>query len=327
MRSAVDSLNRGALDDWLAGQQNMRVAAKAKAASRWTWGAAGLLPVLAFLWFAPMVPRDIAVMFSLGGALLVGFWGYQPIAAAMKTMKIGINAAIAQSFGVSYAHDIEPGAEFTAARTYGLLPDHDRSAFEDYWHGHLEGHAFGLYEAHLEERRGSGKNRRWVTVFRGVIIRMAFGREFRSTTLLERAGKHRSWLGLGGASEHVSFDGHRLDRVDQVHPAFAETFALYSDDRVEARVLAHPAYVEHLLRLEGAFAAKELRALFKAGEVVIGIEGGNLFESGAMDPSTDRVRAERTAAQFSSLAGLALAINQNDRGRIIASAPQSPAEI
>lgn len=89
-------------------------------------------------------------------------------------------------------------------------------------------------------------------------------------------------------------------------------------------MLVHPSYVEHLLRLEGAFAAKELRALFKGGEVVIAIEGGNLFESGAIDPATDRVRAERTAAQFSALAGLALAINQNERGRVIKPAPHSP---
>lgn len=327
MRNAIDGPNEGVLGQWLASQQDMRSAAKAKAASRWTRGAAGLMPVLAFFWFAPVVPRDIAMFASLGGAALVGFWGYQPIAAAMKTIKIGINSAIAQSFGVSYAHDVEPGAEFGAARTYGLLPDHDRAAFEDYWHGALEGHPFGLYEAQLEEQRGSGKNRRWVTVFRGVIIRMAFGRDFRSTTLLERAGKHRTWLGLGGASEHVSFESHRLDRVDQVHPAFGETFALYSDDRVEARVLVHPAYVEHLLRLEDAFEAKELRALFKAGEVVIAVESDNLFESGAMDPATDRIRAERTAAQFSALAGLALAINQNDRGRVIASAPQSAIDL
>ena len=327
MRKPFDSPAEGALTQWLAGQQGMRSAAKAKAASRWTWGAAGLMPVLAFLWFAPVVPRDIAVFASLGGAAVVGIWGYQPIAAAMKTIKIGINSAIAESFGVSYDHDVEPGAEFSAARTYGLLPDHDRAAFEDYWHGALEGHAFGLYEAHLQEQRGSGKNRRWVTVFRGVIIRMTFGRDFRSTTLLERAGKHRNWLGLGGASEHVSFDGHRLDRVDQVHPAFGETFALYSDDRVEARVLVHPSYVEHLLRLEGACAAKELRALFMSGEVVIAIEAGNLFESGAMDPASDRARAERTAAQFGALAGLALAINQNDRGRVIAPGPQTAVDL
>jgi hypothetical protein len=146
---------------------------------------------------------------------------------------------------------------------------------------------------------------------------MGFGRAFHSTTLLQRAGRHRKWLGLGGASDHVSFDGHRLDRVDHVHPAFGEVFALYSDDQVDARVLVHPTYVEHLLQLESAFAAKELRALFAHGAVIIAVEGDNLFESGAMDAASDRARAEEATRQFAALAGLALAINQNERGRVL----------
>jgi hypothetical protein len=258
----------------------------------------------------------------VGGIAAVGFWGYSPIAAAKKAIKIGINSAIAASFGVSYTHEVEPGTEFEAAKTFGLVPDYDRSQFEDRWFGGLEGHAFNLYEVHLEERRGSGKNQRWVTVFRGPIIQMGFGRTFHSTTLLQRAGKHRKWLGLGGASDHVSYDGHRLDRVDQVHPAFADVFALYSDDQVEARVLVHPSYVEHLLALESAFAAKEVRALFTRGEVIIAVEAENMFESGAMDASSDRARAEEAARQFTALADLALAINQNERGRTLA--PNTP---
>jgi len=315
MQADINGLMQGDLGRWLADQTAMRAAAKEKAASRWTWGAAVLMPALSILWFAPHWLGDFKLIATFVGVLGVGLWGYQPLADAKKAIKIGINSAIARSFGVEYAHDVEPGAEFEAAKTYDLVPGYDRADFEDRWYGTLEGHAFNLYEAHLEERRGSGKNQRWETVFRGVIIQMGFGRPFRSTTLLQRAGKHRKWLGLGGASDTVSFAGHRLDRVDQVHPAFAEVFALYSDDRIEARVLVHPSYVEHLLRLESAFGAKGLRALFARGEVVIAVEGSDLFESGSMHAGDDRARAEEAADQFTALAGLALAINQNERGR------------
>jgi hypothetical protein len=321
MRTNIDTLMQGQLGDWLAEQASMRSAAKEKAASRWVWGAVILLPAFAFLWFVPAVPDQFKAIIILGGVIAAGLWGYQPIAEAQKAIKIGINSAIAQSYGIAYEHDVEPGAEFDTARTYSLVPDFDRSNFEDRWHGTLEGHAFNLYEAHLEEQRGTGKNRRWVTVFRGVIIEMGFGRAFSSTTLLERAGKHRKWLGLGGTSDHVTFDGHRLDRVDQVHPAFGEVFALFSDDQVEARVLVHPTYVEHLLQLESAFGAKELRALFARGAVIIAVEGPDRFESGSMDPNSDRARAEEAARQFAALAGLALAINQNERGRVLGPDP------
>ncbi|MFY8048939.1 MAG: DUF3137 domain-containing protein [Erythrobacter sp.] len=321
MQANVDSLMQAGLGQWLEEQTAMRAAAKEKAASRWTWGAAILMPVLAFLWFGPEGLSSFRGFATLGGMLAVGWWGYQPIAAAKRTVKIGINAAIAQSHGIAYSHDVEPGAEFEAAKRYGLVPSHQRSGFEDRWFGTLSGHGFELYEAHLEERRGSGKNRRWVTVFRGVVIRMGFGRPFRSTTLLKRAGEHRKWFGLGAIKDSVSFEGHRLDVVDQVHPAFDAVFGLFSDDQVEARVLVHPSYVEHLLRLEKAFGGKELRTLFTQGQVIITVEGRDLFESGAMDAAEDRMRVEEAAEQFAALAGLALAINQTERGRVLREAP------
>ncbi len=327
MRSDIDTVMQGGLADWLAGQAEMRENAKKQATSRWVWGAAILLPVLAFVWFSPLGQTMFATILTLLGIGGAGWWGYLPIAAATKAIKVGINSAIAQSWGLAYSPDVTPGPEFEAARTYGLLPGFDRSAFEDRWHGTLEGHDFELYECHLEEQRGSGKNRRWVTVFRGPVIRMTFGRPFRSTTLLERAGKHRKWLGLGSASDHVVFEGHRLDRIDQVHPAFGDTFALYSDDQVEARVLVHPSYVEQLLRLEDAFEARELRALFTGGAVIIAIEAGNLFESGGMNADADRENAARAARQFGAMAGLALAINQNDRGRVMQPDPQGVEDV
>ncbi|MFW5633277.1 MAG: DUF3137 domain-containing protein [Erythrobacter sp.] len=320
MRANVNQLMQGRLGEWLASQSDMRASARKVAASRWTWGAGGLLVLFALVPFGPDWLTGFQWHLLVGGGLAVWWWGYRPIGEAKQQIKLGINSAIARSLGVSYEHAVEPGAEFEAAKRYGLVPAFGRSGFEDRWHGTLEGHAFNLYEAHLEERRGSGKNRRWVTVFRGVIIQMAFGRPFHSTTLLQRAGEHRKWFGLGGTKDSVRFDGHQLDFVDQVHPDFEEKFGLFSDDQVEARVLVHPSYIEHLLRLETAFGAKELRALFVRGEVILAVEGEDLFESGTMDARQDRARAEQTAEQFAALAALALAINQTERGRAMGAA-------
>jgi len=308
----------GDLGLWLDSQASMRAAAKEKAMSRWTWGAALALPVLAFIWFLPGGFSDWK--FAIGFMAFVGIsaWGYQPINKAKKAIKVGINSAIAQQLGIDYAADLDPGSEFEAAKRYGLLPSYDRSKFEDHWFGQIESHDFGLYETHLEERRGSGKNRRWVTVFRGALIRMEFGRSFHSTTLLQRAGKHKKWFGLGGRKDRVSFGGHELAYVDQVHPAFENLFEVWSDDQVEARVLVHPSYVEHLIALERAFQGEAVRALFSRGEVIIAVQSKKLFESGSMDASQDRARAEETAEQFAALAKLALAINQTERGRAMA---------
>lgn len=319
MQADIARLMDGDLGSWLASQSTMREEAKEKAKSRWTWGVAALLPVLSFLWFLPGFIGEWKAIFAGMGALAVAAWGYLPINDAKTKIKVGINSAIAGQLGLSYDEDVDPGGEFEAARRYGLVPGYDRSSFEDNWFGQIEGHDFSLYEAHLEERRGSGKNRRTVTVFRGAIIRMQFGRSFHSTTLLQRAGKHKKWFGLGGRKDKVSFKGHELAYVDQVHPAFEDVFEVWTDDQVEARVLVHPTYVEHLIALERAFDGDAVRALFSKGEVVIAVQSKDLFESGSMDPSQDRINAETTAKQFSALAKLALAINQNDRGRAMTS--------
>lgn len=318
MRADVNSLMQGELGRWLADQQAMRDRAGKKAWNRWFYGGIVLVPLLAFAWFIPFLGdfRFFASFFALAG---LGAWGYAPIAEAKKVIKVGINTAIAADLGIAYEHDVTPGGEYEAAKTYALLPSCDRSGFEDRWFGELEGQPFQLYEAHLEERRGSGKNRRWVTVFRGAIISMTFGRDFHSTTLLQRKGKHKKWWGFGGRAEHVTFAGHRLDYVDQVHPDFEDVFEVFSDDQVEARVLIHPSYVEHLLRLERAFNGDAVRALFRRGEVIVAVESGDLFESGSMKAHEDHARAAEAAEQFSALAALALAINQNERGRAMGS--------
>lgn len=315
MRADVQGLMGGELGEWLGQQAHMREAAKEKAHTRWTWGAAILLPILAWVWFGPEWGFVMKSFVTLIAGFAVGSWGYAPIAEAKQAVKVGINSAIARSLGISYEHDVMPGAEFEAAKVYGLLPRHDRSSFEDRWYGSLEGHRFNLYEAHLEENQNDSDNSRWVTVFRGAIIDMSFGRNFHSTTLLQRRGKHKKWFGLVGRKDTVKFRGHQLDYVDQVHPQFDDVFEMYTDDQVEARVLAHPSYVEHLLALERAFHGEAVRALFHKGEVVVAVESGNLFESGDMDSSSDALRVQQTSDQFAALANLAMALNQNDRGR------------
>ncbi|KEO91155.1 hypothetical protein EH31_00390 [Erythrobacter longus] len=326
MQADVQGLMRGELGNWLAEQSDMRDAAQKKAFDRWFYGGIALLPVFAFLWFMPLGLFDLK-LFAAGAAILgVGAWGYKPIQEAKKAIKVGINEAIARDLGINYDADVEPGVEFNKARSYGLVPKYDRDAFEDCWYGELGGHAFNLYEAHLEERKGSGKNRRWVTVFRGAIISVPFGRAFRSTTLLQRKGKHNRWLGLGGVKDVINLDGHRMQYVDQVHPQFEDVFEVFSDDQVEARVLIHPSYVEHLIALEKAFHGKSIRALFFDQHLVVVVESDNMFESGSMKAEEDNRRAQETADQFAALARLIMAINQTERGKAapIMTKPDNP---
>lgn len=307
-RPDVDSLLTGPLGQWLEQQALVRAEAKAKSNRRFMIAAAIGIPVvlLAFAFAEGWVEFIAFGVFAAGVA-----WGYAPRAKAIKETKRGINRAIAEALGLTFADECAPSHAFELAKTYQMVPSHDRDSFEDLWSGEVGGRAFTLHEAHLEERRGSGKNRRWVTVFRGAILTIAFDRQFHGTTLLERETKHRKLF--GGEKDHVEFAGHRLDCADMVHPEFEDLFSVWSDDQVEARYLVHPRYIERLIEVERAFGGQNIRALFKGGELAICIESGNMFESGSLDPKDDRARIETCVDQFMALAGLAAALNEPAR--------------
>lgn len=310
-RPDVNALLAGPLGGWLDRQAEVRAIAREKSNRRFTISAFVVLPTLAVLWFGPAWAGDLKLFGSIFALVGAAGWGYAPRAKAIRETKHGINRAIAESLGLSYAMEFEPGYGFELAERYAMVPGHDRSSFEDLWSGDIAGRPFTLHEAHLEQRRGSGKNRRWVTVFRGVILTIGFDRRFHGTTLVEHADRHRKLF--GGTKDSVTFDGHRLDCVDMVHPDFEDTFSVWSDDQVEARYLVHPRYVERLLEVERAFDGQDIRTLFTGGELTIAVESADMFESGSLDPADDRARIERTCDQFMSLVELAAALNEPAR--------------
>jgi hypothetical protein len=307
-RPDVDSLLAGPLGQWLEQQAGVRAEAKAKSNRRFLIAAGIGIPVilLAFAFLEGWVEFVAFGVFAAGAA-----WGYAPRAKAIKETKRGINQAIAEALGLTFTDECEPSHAFELAKTYQMVPSHDRDSFEDMWCGNVGGRSFTLHEAHLEEQRGSGKNRRWVTVFRGAILALTFDRRFHGTTLLERNKKHRKFF--GGEKDYVEFKGHRLDCADMVHPEFEDMFSVWTDDQVEARYLVHPRYIERLIEVERAFGGQNIRTLFKGGELSIVIESGDMFESGSLDPKEDRTRVETCVNQFMSLVELAASLNEPAR--------------
>lgn len=308
----AQALMAGPLGGWLQQQQTMRSEAKAQANKR-LWGAALVLaPLLLMAWIG--VPVSLEVKLAVTGFAAVAGWGWsrRPVNDARKSVKGGINKAIAESLGLSFAIDSLPGTGFRRAKALGMVPRHDRARFEDHWSGEIAGHHFELHEAMLEEKRGSGKNRRWVTVFRGAIITMQYGRGIHSRTLLLREGMHQGIF--GGRKDAVKLDGERFDAVAIVHPDFEDAFDAWTTDAVEARYLIHPSYVERLIEIEKSFAGKDICALFdgrhERGDMVIAVRTGNMFESGQMDAAMDEQMVRRTIDQFGSLARLADTMNE-----------------
>lgn len=309
-RPDVDALMAGTLGQWLSEQEHVREAAKKKTWNRRFIVLLILLPLVAFIVVA--LRADFGLIFWMAGAVgIAGFaWAEMPKREAIKRVKVGINDAIAEALGLQYSHDCEPGMPFQLSKSCKLLPSHDRASFEDHWSGHFGDIPFTLHETKLEERRGSGKNRRWVTVFQGLVMSIGYKRRFHGTTLLVRDNAHRRFF--GGKKDNITVEGMQLDYADMTHPEFEDRFDIYTSDQVEARHLIDPLYVERLIALERSYRGQDVATIFHEGSIVVTLKAGNMFESGSIEASDDRHRLQRTIDQFARIADLAGELNSRE---------------
>lgn len=312
-RPDATALLAGPLGQWLAEQDAVRDETRAKANRRMYWGI-GFAAAVAFIVIIAGGPIPLAgqLGFFIGaGGFAWSEWTKRPV---LTRIKGGINGAIAKALGLDYSTSVSDMRQFDCARAFGLVPTFDKSVLEDQWSGDLRGLPFSLHEAKLTEERGSGKSRRTVTVFAGSLMAIGFARSFNGTTLIERKGSHKSFLGLFGADKDtITVNGTRLDRIDTVDPAFDDMFSVWSNDQVEGHYLINPSYVEKLVAVETAFSGDKVRALFNAGTLLIVLENGDLFESGSLDSGDDHRLLEQSITQFGTLADLAIQLNERPR--------------
>lgn len=222
---------------------------------------------------------------------------YQPLAKLAKKLKQEYCAAIADAMGATYSIAGFSPPALPRLKALKLLPGYDRSAFEDLFAGAHKGASYELYEGHLERRSTDSKGRtRYTTVFRGQLIRMHFPREFLGVTIVRRDAGVFNVFGGG------QLDGKKLERVRLVASEFEKAFEVWGTDQVEARYLLHPVMMERLIALEAGLHGKRIRCAFEGGDLLVAVEGGNLFEPGDMfKPLVDPSRARRIVDEIASV--------------------------
>ncbi len=259
----------------LRANEGARVKA-AQQAKRMTWLGAGvgiggvLLGLLAF-----KVPQFAIIAgvigFGIAGAARSPL---KKIARQSKAMLVG---PVASKFGLEFNSEPGPQESINTLHRAGLLPRWDLSEFEDKITGKRNGVAFEFFEAHLEQRRTTrdsrGRSRTtWVTVFRGQCLRFQFHKTFHGRTLVLRDA--------GILNRFGRVEGMQRARLES--PVFERAFEVYTSDQVEARYLLTPDLMQRLVDLEKVFHGGGLRCAFTKGEMLIALEGGDLFEPGSM---------------------------------------------
>lgn len=259
-----------------------------------TGGIAVAIAVAVGLW-----QRDAGagLVFAFMAAVFGGVWAYQPLAKVGRKLKQEYCTAIAQAMGATYQIAAFAPPALERIKALRLLPGYHRSNFEDLFSGAHKGASFELYEGHLETRHTDSKGRtRYTTVFRGQLIRMHFPREFLGVTIVKRDAGVFNAFGGGQA------DGRQLERVRLVASEFEKAFEVWSTDQVEARYLLHPYMMQRLIDLEKGLHGKRLRCAFEGGDLLVAVEGGNLFEPGDLfKPLVDPTRARRIVDEIAGV--------------------------
>ncbi len=295
----------GEVRPWLDGLEARRTAA----VRRFVWaiplaiGAAAAGAITLTLFNAPL---QLSVVGAVVLAGLVMALGAREMRALSNEIKSGLNTRLAAAFGLQYSIDPGSGPRFDAFRSHGLIPHSDRRSFEDHFSGEAHGANFQLYEAHLKQRRRSENRTYYVTVLRGVLIRIAFPRTVEGATLITRdKGLFNTFEGF--ANQTFGKAGRKLERIGLVDPTFEKRFEVYGTDQVMARYLLTPSFMERLLELETLLSGKNVRAVFDEdlapeagrGELLIAAETGNQFEPGSLfKPLAERARIEAIYAEI-----------------------------
>ena len=271
----------------LSSREIERLAAARKARNFSTYAVVGGVTLAAIVFILFRNPIGL----FLGGIAGFGLhaYGRQELGSLSVRAKTTIMNEVSSAFDLDYTLQPMQPPVLSRFRNLQLLPNWDRSSFEDMLTGQRGGSAFEFFEATLKQRRtttdSKGRSRtRYVTVFDGQCLVVHFPKPFLGVTKVFRdAGIFNVFKGMGNKEDPVRLED----------PKFEKAFEVVSTDQIEARFLLTPDFMEKLLELEQTFQGGKLRCAFSGGELFVCVEGGDLFEPGSMFTpldNPDRVR-------------------------------------
>lgn len=209
------------------------------------------------------------------------WWVTQPKREYNRAYKEKILPKLAKTFG-EFIYDMSGKISMDSLKPSKIIPSFDSYRSEDYFKGSYKGIGLEFSEIHLTERRGSGKNRRTVTTFKGLAILLDMqSRKFLGHTILDRnKSKMMEWF------KEKSSDMKRARMAD---PEFEDIFDAYTTDQVEARYLVDPLMIENLKGLYDEYDGKSMAAAWYNSKMLVLISSKhNHFEPAHIAiPATD----------------------------------------
>jgi hypothetical protein len=158
--------------------------------------------------------------------------------------------------------------------------------------------SYSLHEAKATRTEGSGKHRRTVTIFRGLIVRLDFNKNFAGRTIVIPDSEGQILGGLFGESESRG----RKEIVRLENADFENIFSVYSSNDQEARYLLTPKLMELVMQARALFGS-DLRLAFHENSLFVTIpQSQDRFEVGLFG---GKVTPETAVGELVEVVGLA----------------------
>lgn len=153
---------------------------------------------------------------------------------------------------------VDPGFEYQPGhcvsqkdyKSSGLfLKQFQRYKGDDFISGKHGDTMFCCSELHTEYKVQSGKQTRWVTIFKGLFFMADFNKNFTGRTYVWSEGNPQ----LNFFSKLFSSFDDGLEKIKLESPDFEKRFIVYGSDQVESRYLLSPTMMERMVKLDDEF--------------------------------------------------------------------------
>lgn len=212
--------------------------------------------------------RDPRLPFGIALAIVFAFGvgQYRKLAKTYKTIVVRrVVGALGQ--GLSYSADSRfTKQDFLSMDLFNLRCEQWRA--EDEICGRKNAVGYAILEAKATRTEGSGKNRRTVTIFKGVIVRLDFNKYFQGHTVVIPNSEGKILGGLFGESS--SRGRKEICRMENVE--FENAFSVYATDQQEARYILTPKLMDLIMRAR-ARINEGVRLSFQANSVFMTLPG------------------------------------------------------
>ena len=234
--------------------------------------------------------------------------------AYVDAYKTEINNAIVKHFSPALSYNAEDGIDsetFVASHLFHAKPDR-------YETGDLVSGAYGntrlkFARVHAEQKRSSGKNTHYETIFKGVLMTADFNKNFRGHTYVRTDIAESAFGHFGRTLQKLSVALSSDELVQLENPKFEKEFAVYTSDQIEARYILSPALMERMLELKRR-SGTEIQFSFRDSSVIISIaRDEKLFAPDFARPATDAAQLEEVHNQLAFFIGIVDALDLNTR--------------